>query len=58
MLKLIEHLNTGKEYTEEEETSPGTSEESNTNSQEAFVKSESEVQTSLGVPGEAKRLKT
>ena len=58
MLKLIDHLNTGKEYTEEEETSPGTSEESNTNSQEAFVKSESEIKVPSDGPSEPKRVKT
>lgn len=59
MLKLIEQLSAGKELTEEEETSPASSEESSAHGHEEFVKVESEdkVQQSTDGPSEKKRLK-
>lgn len=61
MVKLIEQLTSGKDLSEEDETSPSTSEEnSNTNSQEGFTKNETESQNPVEEgegPSDAKRLK-
>ncbi len=61
MVKLIEQLASGKDLSEEDETSPSTSEEnSNTNSQEGFIKNETESQNPVAEvegPSDAKRLK-
>ena len=59
MVKLIEQLSARKEITEEEGTSPATSEENSTNGQEDYLKVEPEdkVQQLVDGPSETKRQK-
>ena len=57
MLKLIEQLSSGKDFVDDEETSPETSGESNSNSQEGFIKTVGEEKTLEG-PSEVKKFKS
>ena len=58
MLKLIDQLSSGKDFLEEEETSPETSGESNSNSQEGFIKSVCEEKLLPEDPSEVKKFKS
>ena len=57
MLKLIDQLSSGKDLVEEEETTPELSGESNSNSQEGFIKTGCEEKSSVEGPSEVKKFK-